>query len=217
VSRDGGFRGAVAYNRYQCQRRCGWRRVDAGDLIAGDWMRVIAGEFRSRRLKSIPGEATRPTSDRLRETLFNILQTRIEGAVFVDVYAGTGAVGIEALSRGASHAYFLEKNRAALEAIRENVASLGLGSRATVMAGPVVRSLEGCKGDVVFLDPPYDMEGEYSAALEFLGRKPPDLVIVQHSVRLSLGEKYGGMTRARTVKQGDNALSFYSGADRPTI
>jgi len=175
-------------------------------------MRVIAGELRSRRLKSIPGEATRPTSDRLRETLFNILQARIEGAVFVDAYAGTGAVGIEALSRGASHAFFLEKNRAALEAIRENVASLGLGRRAAVLAGPVLRTLEGCKGDVVFLDPPYDLESEYASALELLGRKPPDLVVVQHSVRLSLGEAYGAMTRTRIVKQGDNALSFYAPA-----
>ena len=85
-------------------------------------MRVIAGEFRSRRLKSIPGTATRPTPDRLRETLFDILGPRVEGTTFVDAYAGTGAVGIEALSRGASHAYFLERNRAGLDAIRENLA-----------------------------------------------------------------------------------------------
>jgi 16S rRNA (guanine966-N2)-methyltransferase len=173
-------------------------------------MRVIGGELRSRRLKSVPGEATRPTSDRLRETLFNILQTRIEGSVFVDAYAGTGAVGIEALSRGASRAFFLEKNRVALDAIRENVASLGLGTRATVMAGPVSRTLAECKGDVVFLDPPYDLEGEYAAVLDLLGRKSADLVVVQHSIRLSLEESYGRMTRTRTVKQGDNALSFYA-------
>ena len=94
-------------------------------------MRVIAGEFRSRRLKSIPGLATRPTPDRLRETLFDILQTRIGGAVFLDAYAGTGAVGIEALSRGAARAFFLERNRTAINAIRENLASLQLESRAS--------------------------------------------------------------------------------------
>ena len=104
-------------------------------------MRVIGGEFRSRRLKSIPGDATRPTPDRLRETLFDILAPRIEGAIFVDAYAGTGAVGIEALSRGAAHAYFLERNRAALETIRENLAALGLEARATVVAGPVLLTL----------------------------------------------------------------------------
>src|SRR6516162_6983535 len=98
-------------------------------------MRVIAGEFRSRRLKSIPGLATRPTPDRLRETLFDILGDRVEGAIFVDAYAGTGAVGIEALSRGADHAYFLERNRAALDAIRANLAALGLEQRATVLPG----------------------------------------------------------------------------------
>jgi len=87
-------------------------------------MRVIAGEFRSRRLKSIPGDATRPTPDRLRETLFDILAPRIEGATFLDGYAGTGTVGIEALSRGAAHAFFLERQRAAIETIRENLAAL---------------------------------------------------------------------------------------------
>ena len=94
----------------------------------GGLMRVIAGEFRSRRLKSIPGAATRPTPDRLRETLFDILAPRIEGATFLDAYAGTGAVGIEALSRGAAHAFFLERNRAALEAIRENLAIARAGT-----------------------------------------------------------------------------------------
>src|SRR4051812_50137283 len=92
-------------------------------------MRIIAGEFRSRRLKSLPGAATRPTPDRLRETLFDILQTRIAGTTFLDAYAGTGAVGLEALSRGARHAWFLEKSRAALEVIRENIATLGVERR----------------------------------------------------------------------------------------
>ena len=102
-------------------------------------MRVIAGEFRSRKLKSLPGMDIRPTSDRLRETLFNILQPRIEGVVFVDAYAGTGAVGIEALSRGAARAVFIEKDRRAVEIIRENLAALGLEGRATdkIVPGPV--------------------------------------------------------------------------------
>ena len=172
-------------------------------------MRVIAGEFRSRRLKSIPGAATRPTSDRLRETLFDILAPRIEYAVFLDAYAGTGAVGIEALSRGARHAYFLERNRAALDAIRQNLASLGLERRATVVAGPVLVTVSRHRADIVFLDPPYEKEGDYRSALDLLGDAPPPLLVVQHSVRLSLGDVYGALCRTRIVRQGDNALSFF--------
>jgi 16S rRNA (guanine966-N2)-methyltransferase len=119
-------------------------------------MRIIAGEFRSRRIKSLPGADTRPTPDRLRETLFDILQTRIEGATFLDAYAGTGAVGIEALSRGASHAWFLEKNRDAVELIRENIASLKLERRATVVKGAAALTIARHRADIVFLDPPYE-------------------------------------------------------------
>jgi 16S rRNA (guanine(966)-N(2))-methyltransferase RsmD len=173
-------------------------------------MRVIGGEFRSRRLKSIPGDATRPTPDRLRETLFNILAPRIGDAVFLDAYAGTGAVGIEALSRGARHAFFLERNRHALEAIGENLASLGLEARATVLAGPVLLTIENRAADIVFLDPPYKLEREYVAALTLLGQNPPALVVVQHSVRLALSEAYGTLRRTRTLKQGDNALTFFA-------
>jgi 16S rRNA (guanine(966)-N(2))-methyltransferase RsmD len=178
-------------------------------------MRVIAGEFRSRRLKSIPGLATRPTPDRLRETLFDILQTRIAGATFVDAYAGTGAVGIEALSRGAGHAFFLERNRAAVDAIRENLASLQLEARSTVVTGPVLLTIARHQADIVFLDPPYELEREYVAALEALAEQPPELTVVQHSVRLSMPEEKGVLQRTRVVKQGDNALSFFRPRPNP--
>jgi 16S rRNA (guanine966-N2)-methyltransferase len=179
-------------------------------------MRIIAGEFRSRRLKSLPGAATRPTPDRLRETLFDILQTRIAGATFLDAYAGTGAVGIEALSRGATHAWFLEKSRAALEVIRENIATLGIERRAIVVPGPVVLTIANYSAHIVFLDPPYDLEREYGAVLDQLSKAPPQLTVVQHSVRLALPEEQGALRRTRVVKQGDNALSFYApdGQDR---
>jgi 16S rRNA (guanine966-N2)-methyltransferase len=173
-------------------------------------MRVIAGEFRSRRLKSIPGDATRPTPDRLRETLFDILSPRIEGAILLDAYAGTGAVGIEALSRGARHAFFLEKNRTALETIRENLAALKLEARATVVTGPVLLTIPRYSAGIVFLDPPYELEREYAAVLELLSAAPPELTVVQHSVRLELPEEKGALRRTRMVKQGDNALSFYA-------
>jgi 16S rRNA (guanine(966)-N(2))-methyltransferase RsmD len=183
-------------------------------------MRIIGGEWRSRRLKSIPGDETRPTPDRLRETLFDILQTRIEGATFLDGYAGTGAVGIEALSRGARHVYFLERNRNAVEAIRANLASLGASGRATVVPGQVFKSLALHRAEIVFLDPPYELEKEYVASLELLGAPETEprpsgsgaspLVIVQHSKWLKLAEAYGELRRTRVVRQGDNELSFYS-------
>ena len=175
-------------------------------------MRIIDGEFRSRRLESIPGDATRPTSDRVREALFNILQTRIAGASFVDAYAGTGAVGIEALSRGAAHAWFLERDRRALDAIRKNLASLGAERRATILAGKAQLTLLRCPSGIVFLDPPYGLEDEYIGAPGLLGERPPVLTIAQHSVHLKLKDDYGGLHRTRMVKHGDNALSFYAAA-----
>jgi 16S rRNA (guanine(966)-N(2))-methyltransferase RsmD len=175
-------------------------------------MRVIAGEFRSRKLKSLPGPEIRPTPDRLRETLFDVLHPRIEGVVFVDAYAGTGAVGIEALSRGAARAVFVEKDRRAVELIRENLAALGLLERAKVAHGSVQLMLAANPGDIVFLDPPYDREREYAVALDLLGESPPPLVIAQHSKYFVLADHYGKLHRTRVLKQGDNGLSFYAAA-----
>jgi 16S rRNA (guanine(966)-N(2))-methyltransferase RsmD len=175
-------------------------------------MRVIGGEFRSRRLKTLSGQAMRPTPDRLRETLFDVLVWRIEGAIFLDAYAGTGAVGIEALSRGARRAIFLEKHRAAVKLIHENLAALGIGERASVLAGPALASLDSSAAGIVFLDPPYALEHEYGEDLQKLGQKPPSLAIVQHSVRHQLEDGYGELRRARTIRQGDNALTFYAPA-----
>jgi 16S rRNA (guanine(966)-N(2))-methyltransferase RsmD len=171
-------------------------------------MRVIAGEFRSRRIKSLPGTELRPTPDRLRETLFDIIAAEVPGAVFLDAYAGTGAVGIEALSRGAKRAVFLEKNKPALALIRTNLDSLGLLPRAAVISGPALRELGTYQADIVFLDPPYPLENEYRQALELAGRGSR-LVIAQHSVRYDPGDEHGTLVRYRIVKQGDNALSFY--------
>ena len=173
-------------------------------------MRVIGGELRSRRLKSLPGMKTRPTPDRLRETLFNVLGSRVQGCVFVDAYAGTGAVGIEALSRGAARAVFLENSRTALNVIRENLRGLDLHSRADVIAGPVLRNLAPYARGMVFLDPPYEREREYHDAFRLLAEHPPDLAIAQHSVRFLPDENYGSLQRDRIIRQGDNALSFYS-------
>ncbi|HXI43971.1 MAG TPA: 16S rRNA (guanine(966)-N(2))-methyltransferase RsmD [Bryobacteraceae bacterium] len=173
-------------------------------------MRVIGGEFRSRRLKSIPGLATRPTPDRLRETLFDILGAQVEGAVFLDAYAGTGAVGIEALSRGAARAIFIEKSKNAAKVLHENLASLEIEGRALVMVAATLSSIAAQDADLVFLDPPYEREAEYAPALRLLGVNPPRLVAVQHCVRFTLAESYGVLKRTRVVKQGDNALSFFA-------
>src|SRR5882724_3000674 len=145
-------------------------------------MRVVGGEFRSRKLKSLEGLDTRPTPDRLRESLFSILQPWIEGAVFIDAYAGTGAVGIEALSRGAAQVYFLERNPAAVRVIDDNLYTLGIGNRGKVLRGRVSQSLRlhGAGATIVFLDPPYEADDEYTETLDSLGAHPPPLVIVQH-------------------------------------
>jgi 16S rRNA (guanine966-N2)-methyltransferase len=167
-------------------------------------MRVIGGEFRSRAIKSLPGLDVRPTPDRLREALFNILAPRIEGAIFADLYAGTGAVGIEALSRGAARAIFVEQKHAAVKAIRENLRSLGVEGRAEVRQGRVTAIIPRLEASIVFLDPPYALE-----KLDLLGEKPPPLVIAQHPPRVKLADRYGNLHRTRLVKHGDNALSFY--------
>jgi 16S rRNA (guanine966-N2)-methyltransferase len=172
-------------------------------------MRVIGGEFRSRLLKSLPGLDVRPTPDPLREALFNVLAPRIHHATFADLYAGTGAVGIEALSRGASKATFVEQSHAAVRVIRENLRELGIGTRAEVFHGRATAMLFKVEADIVFLDPPYRLEREYESVLTLLGENPRALVIAQHAPRLKLQECYGALQRTRVLTHGDNALSFY--------
>jgi 16S rRNA (guanine966-N2)-methyltransferase len=182
-------------------------------------MRIIAGTFRSRTLQAPDGLATRPTSDRLRETLFNVLAPRIEGAVFLDLYAGSGAVGLEAMSRGASHVVFVERAPAALKALRGNLAKLGLTTGVRVDAENVASYLRRAHHgghDVVFLDPPYDAEEEYAATLELLGGAARTLlaagalVIAEHRRKQKLEERYGLLVRTRLLEQGDASLSFYA-------
>jgi len=196
-------------------------------------MRIIAGLFRSRTLEAPAGLATRPTSDRLRETLFNVLTPRIEGAVFLDLYSGSGAVGLEALSRGAANAVFVERAPAALSALRANLAKLGLNEGFRVNTRSVGAFLRGSPGkdsrqkptrkpekrpafDLVFLDPPYDAAEEYTATLGLLGGAsaallaPGAVVIAEHRRKVRLEDRYGSLERTRLLEQGDASLSFYS-------
>ncbi|HUS07752.1 MAG TPA: 16S rRNA (guanine(966)-N(2))-methyltransferase RsmD [Bryobacteraceae bacterium] len=175
-------------------------------------MRVIGGEFRSRVLKTVPGLDVRPTPDRLRETLFNILTPRLRGKVFLDAYAGTGSVGIEALSRGAPRAIFIEKNRKAVDILRENLAALGLQDRSKVIFGKVSQNLTSLNADVCFIDPPYPLALEYEMAMTALAQTAAQLVIAQHSTRAPLSASYGGLLQFRTLRQGENTLSFYQPA-----
>jgi 16S rRNA (guanine(966)-N(2))-methyltransferase RsmD len=175
-------------------------------------MRVIAGEFRSRRLKALPGLDVRPTPDRLREALFNILAPRLEGEVFLDAYAGSGAVGIEALSRGAARAIFVERSRAAAGVIGENLRALGLEDRAEVLHTKALSILGRRPAGIVFLDPPYLLVDEYAEALRLLGETPAPLVLAQHDSRLGLEDRYGQLRRYRVLSQGDNRVSFYAPA-----
>jgi 16S rRNA (guanine(966)-N(2))-methyltransferase RsmD len=184
-------------------------------------MRVIAGKFRSRPLAAPRGRDTRPTSDRLRETLFNVLAPRVADAIFLDLYAGSGAVGIEALSRGAKEAIFVENAEPALRTIRANLSSLGirggyaLESRSTAAA--LKRLAAGSRVvDLVFLDPPYAEVAAYESALGLLGGEcrnmlaPNALVVAEHLKKVEPAERYGALQRFRLLKQGDSALSFYS-------
>jgi len=182
-------------------------------------MRIISGTYRSRILGAPPGLATRPTSDRLRETLFNVLAPRVVGAAFLDLYAGSGAVGLEALSRGATSVTCVERAPGALKVMRENLANLGVRSGVRVHAGSVGSFLRKARAgafDLVFLDPPYDLEGEYETTLELLGAASAGIladgavVIAEHRRKQKLNDRHGALKRTRLLEQGDAALSFYA-------
>jgi 16S rRNA (guanine966-N2)-methyltransferase len=189
-------------------------------------MRIIAGSYRSRILKSLKGLALRPTSDRLRETLFNVLGESVAGSRFIDLFAGTGAIGIEALSRGATEVVFVENHPPAVALIRRNLESLHIRSGATVLATDALRGLEKLASrqkretpgyDFAFLDPPYAAAKDYARVLEFFGSAklmgPGGVVVAEHLRSFELPEKIGTLRCYRVLRQGDAALSFYRVAD----
>jgi len=182
-------------------------------------MRIIAGTFRSRQLRPLKRLPIRPTSDMLRETLFNILGPRVQGALFLDLFAGTGAVGIEAVSRGASHVAFVENHRAAARLIRENLALLEVRAGARLISADALAAIAKLEAehanafDFIFLDPPYANERDYHSVLHTLERSSlvgdSSIVITEHHKTFSLPVTIGRIQQFRTLKQGDAALSFY--------
>jgi 16S rRNA (guanine(966)-N(2))-methyltransferase RsmD len=181
-------------------------------------MRVIAGKFRSRRLQAPAGADTRPTSDRLRETLFNVVAGSVEDSVWLDLFAGTGAIGIEALSRGARMVYFVESSKRAARVLRDNLHSLGIESGFEVMEREVAAALrlmnaQPVSCDFCFLDPPYRKMGDYDQTLSLLAESnliaPRGLVIAEHDKHFDPGDAFGRLHRRRKLQQGDAVLSFY--------
>lgn len=178
-------------------------------------MRIVAGTWRGRTLKSPAWEGLRPTSDRLRETLFNILGPAVRGARVLDGYAGTGAIGLEAMSRGAARVTFVESDPRAVKLIEMNLAALdasGTAKPVIIRAGlaDAAARLDGEPFDLIILDPPYAHDAA-DAALETAGvlAGPSTRVIVEHAARYPPPAARGGLRLTRTVSAGDSALSFY--------
>lgn len=177
-------------------------------------MRIIAGTNKGRTLKAPKWEGLRPTSDKLRGTLFNILQTRIAGARVLDVFAGTGAVALEALSRGAAAATCIESDRRAAALIQENAALCRESERCVIIRDVAERALitplPGGPFDIVVLDPPYDYAHlEAAVANAAQQRAAGGVVILEHATRVAPPQP-AGVVLTRTVTSGDSALSFYS-------
>jgi len=193
-------------------------------------MRVIAGKYRSRVLRSLRGMDIRPTSDRLRETLFNVLTAGsaagLQNTVWLDLFAGTGAVGIEALSRGAKQVYFVESSRAAAEVIRSNLQALDITSNFKLLHDELPGAFwrmerEHVAADVVFIDPPYRMQDAYVETLRALADSPViwamSVVIAEHEKNFDPGEAFGDLRRFRKLVQGSAALSFYRRTTSPDL
>ncbi len=184
-------------------------------------MRIISGTFRGRRLQGPPGRELRPTSDRLKESLFNILGPAITEATVLDVFAGTGAIGLEAISRGAREVVFIESDRNAVRLIRKNLQICGSTSGYRILQDDVFTSVRALarasfRADVVFLDPPYHW-GPYRdlvGILFFTGiASETTRVILEHHSRADVPDTGPGFRRTRIVRQSDKCLSFYLAED----
>jgi 16S rRNA (guanine966-N2)-methyltransferase len=181
-------------------------------------MRIISGQNRGQRIQTLRGAQLRPTSDQMRETLFDVLGPNVRDSRFLDAYAGSGAVGLEALSRGAKEVVFVEYHRAAIGLIRKNLAALKMEDGFYLMNTKMLTAIErldeeGSSFDFIFLDPPYSEAREYHHVLRQLGRSrlvtPTTFVIAEHSRHYFLEEKYNRLERTRRIRHGDTQLTFY--------
>jgi 16S rRNA (guanine966-N2)-methyltransferase len=178
-------------------------------------MRVISGKFKSRRLKGTPPAGIRPTSDKLKETIFNIIGASVHGATFLDGCAGMGGIGIEALSRGAALVCFVDQSRKACQFIRENLRELAIEEGFNILEMDLIKALDvaSAQFDIVFIDPPYEREDLYEATLNRFGSSQllntDGLLIIEHSKRNQLPDAVGTLRKTRSLVQGDAALAFY--------
>ena len=187
-------------------------------------MRIIAGEFRGRKLLPPAGDVTRPVTDRVKQSLFDILAPTIDGARVYDCFAGTGSMGLESLSRGAAHATFFEADRPALDRLKKNITTLGVADRSTVIAGDLFRWFQSAqpehKADVVFLDPPYRFLREQPDALRRWARvvaerhlAPGGTVVFRHDARDEL--ELDGLVETDRRQYGGMVLRFLTSAAAP--
>lgn len=184
-------------------------------------MRIIGGDRRRKKLISVPGITTRPTSDRVKETLFNIIQTHIHGASVLDLFSGTGALGLEALSRGAARCLFIDNEKQALETCKKNIAACNYGERSTVIQWNIAKSLHCISRlteplDLVFLDPPYK-QGLADVALSHLASlaifSSESIIVVEHAAG-DPPHPCEDFILTETRKYGTTALSFLSPAPK---
>lgn len=179
-------------------------------------MRIVAGSLKGRRLEGPDWEGVRPTSDSLRETLFNVLGPTVSGARVMDVFAGTGAVGLEALSRGAASVAFVEHDARAIGLLKRNIAHCGAEKACVIIRDDFMKTRaqrmdSPTRYDLVFLDPPYELPAiEHALATAALRTMPGGRIVIEHSRRRSLPEAVPGAARYRVLEAGDSALSFYT-------
>lgn len=180
-------------------------------------MRVISGKARGHTLRSPAGLDTRPTTDRVKEAIFNIIQTRLHDSLVIDIFAGSGSLGIEALSRNANKAYFIDKSRASRKAISDNLEKTNLVDRAEIICLDALMGIEklgkkGIKAKIIFLDPPYS-KGFIRATLEKIFSSnilmEDSIVILEHSKKDEVPNKIYNLVKYRTNTYGDVAVSFY--------
>ncbi len=187
-------------------------------------MRVIAGSAKGKELKfpRLPkGKRLKPLTGRVKEALFNILVSRVAGGKFLDLFAGTGSVGIEALSRGASLAFFVENDRKVVQTLRENLEITGFSDRSEVFCLDVIRALsvigrDGGKFDIIFIGAPYGdpvLEETLKKLAEISVVEENGVIVAEHSVRQKMPESYGSLKKSRDARYGDTVLSLYSFGD----